>query len=241
LADGVDPPCPPWALWWARRFDAVRKTKGSRAAFAHPTGALHAEGTHIRATAIALLLWAAGAVPVLAHGVGDVAAGFAGGFAHPLFGPDHVAAMVAVGLWGAVLGPPALWMLPVAFPLVMAFGGVLGITGVPIPRVEVGIAVSAVILGLMVALAVRAPLAAALAVVSVFAIFHGHAHGAELPHGADAVAFSAGFVVATGLLHLCGIGLGLAARWRAGRAALRLAGAAIAVAGGVFLHAALSS
>ncbi len=165
-----------------------------------------------------LLLWAAGAAPAFAHGGGDVAAGFAGGFGHPLFGPDHVAAMVAVGLWGAVLGSPAIWM----------------------PRVEVGIAVSAIMLGLMVALAVRAPLAVAVAVVSAFAIFHGHAHGAELPRGADAIAFSAGFVVATGLLHVCGIGLGLATRWPAGQLAVRLVGAGIAGAGAIFLRAALS-
>ena len=108
--------------------------------------------------------------------------------------------MVSVGLWGAMRGSPALWMLPVAFPLVMAFGGVLGIAGVPIPHVEIGIAISAIALGLMVALAVRAPLALALVLVAAFAIFHGHAHGAELPPGADAIAFLAGFVVATGLL-----------------------------------------
>jgi urease accessory protein len=194
----------------------------------------------IRAIAIALLLSAAGAAPASAHGGGDIAGGFVGGFAHPLFGPDHIAAMVAVGLWGAVLGPPAIWLLPVAFPLVMAFGGVLGIAAVPMPRVEVGIAVSAVVLGLMVALAVRAPLAVAVAAVSAFAIFHGHAHGAELPPGADAIAFSAGFVMATGFLHVCGIGLGLATRWPAGRVAVRIAGAAIAGAGVIFLRAALS-
>jgi urease accessory protein len=148
--------------------------------------------------------------------------------------------MVAVGLWGALLGPPALWLLPVAFPLVMAFGGVLGIAAAPIPRVEIGIAVSAIVLGLMVALAVRAPLVVAVAAVSAFAIFHGHAHGAELPPGTDAIAFSAGFVIATGLLHVCGIGLGLAARWPTGKLAVRFAGAAIAVAGVVFLRTALS-
>ncbi len=126
-----------------------------------------------------------------------------------------------------------------AFPLVMAFGGVLGIAGVPIPHVEIGIAVSAIALGLMVALAARAPLALALVLVAAFAIFHGHAHGAELPPGADAIAFSAGFVVATGLLHLCGIGFGVTARWPAGRLAVRLTGAAIAVAGVLFLRAAL--
>src|SRR5262249_29626443 len=102
-------------------------------------------------------------------------------------------------------------------------------------------ALSAVMLGLMVAFAVRAPLAVAIAVVSAFAIFHGHAHGAELPRGADAIAFSTGFVVATGLLHVCGIGLGLGARWRAGRLAVRFVGAGIAGAGAIFLRAALSS
>jgi urease accessory protein len=177
----------------------------------------------------------------MAHGGGDITGGFAGGFSHPLFGPDHVAAMVAVGLWGAVLGPPAIWLLPVAFPLIMALGGVLGIAAVPIPRVEVGIAISAIVLGLMVALAARAPLAVAVAMVSAFAIFHGYAHGAELPPGADAIAFSAGFVIATGLLHVCGIGLGLATRWPAGWLAVRLVGAAIAGAGMIFLRAALWS
>lgn len=192
------------------------------------------------AIAMALLLSAFFAVSASAHGGGDIAGGFSGGFGHPLFGPDHVAAMVAVGLWGAVLGPPAIWLLPVAFPLVMTFGGVLGIAAVPMPRVEVGIAISAIVLGLMVALAVRAPLAIAVAAVSAFAIFHGHAHGAELPPGADTIAFSAGFVMATGLLHLCGISLGLATRWPAGRVAVRLAGAAIAGAGVLFLRTALS-
>jgi urease accessory protein len=189
----------------------------------------------LAAAALAAVATIAGIVPALAHNGGDIAGGFVGGFTHPLTGPDHVAAMVAVGLWGAVLGPPALWLLPVAFPLVMAFGGVLGIVGVPLPRVEAGIALSAIVLGLMVAFAVRAPLIVAVAAVAVFAVFHGYAHGAELPPGSDAVAFSAGFVTATGLLHLGGIGLGLTARRPLGRTAVRLAGAAIAVAGLVFL------
>jgi urease accessory protein len=127
----------------------------------------------------------------------------------------------------------------VAFPLAMAFGGVLGIAAVPMPRVEIGIAASAIVLGLMVAFAVRAPLTLAVAGVAVFAIFHGYAHGTELPPGADAIAFSAGFVIATGLLHLCGIGIVLAARWPVGRVAVQLAGAAIAAAGVIFLRAAL--
>jgi urease accessory protein len=175
------------------------------------------------------------ATPAYAHTGDGLTGGFLGGFAHPLFGPDHVVAMVAVGLWGAFLGPPAIWLLPVVFPLVMAFGGALGILGVPIPGIEIGIAVSAIVLGLMVALAARPPLWIAAVLVGAFAIFHGHAHGAELPPGADAVAYSVGFVVATGLLHLCGIAFGLLARWPVGRIAVRAAGGAIAVAGAVFL------
>jgi urease accessory protein len=182
----------------------------------------------------AFLFCLAGAVPALAH-AGDVTGGFIGGFAHPLFGPDHIAAMVAVGLWGAFLGPPAIFILPIVFPLVMAFGAVLGILGVPVPAVEAGIAVSAAVLGLMVALAARPPLWIAAVIVGAFAIFHGHAHGAELPPGADALAFAVGFVVATGCLHLAGIAFGLLARWPAGRIAVRAAGAIIAVAGLMFL------
>jgi urease accessory protein len=172
--------------------------------------------------------------PALAHTV-SVAGGFVGGFSHPLFGPDHVAAMVAVGLWGAFLGPPAMFILPVVFPLVMAFGGVLGIAGMPLPGVEIGIAVSAAVLGMMVALAARPPLWTAAAIVGAFAIFHGHAHGAELPPGADAMAFSAGFVIATGCLHLAGIVFGLLARWPIGLIAVRAAGGLIAIAGLLFL------
>lgn len=183
------------------------------------------------AAATMLLLFA---VPALAH-TGSSTGGLIGGFAHPLFGPDHVVAMVAVGLWGAFLGPPAIWLLPIVFPLVMAFGGVIGILGVPLPGVETAIALSAVVLGTMVALAARPPLWVAALIVGAFAIFHGHAHGAELPPGADVVAYSVGFVVATGLLHLTGIAFGLLARWRAGRIAVRTAGGAIALAGVAFL------
>jgi urease accessory protein len=174
------------------------------------------------------------ASPALAHS-GDVAGGFVGGLAHPLSGPDHVAAMVAVGLWGAFLGSPAIVILPVVFPLVMAAGGVLGILGVPLPGVEIGIAVSAALLGMMVALAAKPPLWVAAVMVGIFAIFHGHAHGAELPPGADALAYSAGFVIATGCLHLAGIAFGLLARWPAGRIAVRTAGGAIALVGLMFL------
>ena len=184
------------------------------------------------ATAIPLVLLA---TPAFAHtGVG-FSGGFTAGFAHPILGPDHLVAMVAVGLWGVFLGAPAIWLLPIVFPLVMAAGGVIGILGIPIPAVEVAIAASAIVLGLMVALAARPPLWIAAALVGAFAIFHGHAHGAELPPGADAVAYSAGFVIATGLLHVTGITFGNLARWPAGRIAVRVAGVAIAVTGVVFL------
>jgi urease accessory protein len=170
----------------------------------------------------------------LAH-EGGVAGGFASGFTHPIFGLDHVVAMVAVGLWGAFLGQPAIWLLPVVFPVVMAFGGLLGIVGVPIPAVETGIAASALALGAMVALALRPPLWVAALLVGAFAIFHGHAHGTELPQAANPLAYGVGFVVATGLLHLSGIALGLLARWPAGLRAVRVGGGAIACAGLYFL------
>jgi len=175
------------------------------------------------------------ASPALAHSGHGAAGGFLGGFTHPLMGPDHVIAMVAVGMWGAFLGAPAIWLLPVVFPLVMAFGGALGILGVPLPAIETGIAVSAIVLGLMVAFAARPPLWIAAVIVGAFAIFHGHAHGTELPAEADPAAFSIGFVMATGMLHLAGISFGLLATWPAGKVAVRTAGAAIALTGAAFL------
>lgn len=192
-------------------------------------------GSPVRFGVLILLIGAAVAEPALAHTGHSLAEGFTGGFLHPLFGLDHVAAMVAVGLWGAFLGAPAIFILPVVFPLVMAFGGVLGILGIPLPGVEFGIAISAVVLGLMVALAAKPHLAIAAVLVGLFAIFHGYAHGAELPDGADAVAYSLGFVIATGLLHLVGIAFGLLTQWPQGRIAVRAAGSAIAIAGLVFL------
>ena len=174
------------------------------------------------------------ATPAFAH-TGEGSGGFLAGLAHPVFGPDHVVAMVAVGLWGAFLGQPAIFLLPIVFPLVMAFGGVLGILGVSLPAVETGIASSAIVLGAMVALAARPPLAIAAVLVGAFAIFHGYAHGRELPDGANAVAFSAGFVIATGLLHLTGITFGLLTRWPAGRLAVRGAGGVIALVGLAYL------
>lgn len=172
---------------------------------------------------------------VQAHTGGGIAGGFGSGFLHPIFGWDHVIAMVAVGMWGAFLGAPAIWVLPVVFPLVMAFGGALGVLGVPLPAVEPGIALSAIVLGGMVALAARPPIWFAACVVGVFAIFHGHAHGTELPTAANPLAYSLGFVIATGLLHVCGIAIGLLVRWPAGAIAIRVGGGAIALAGIGFL------
>ena len=174
-------------------------------------------------------------MPVFAHEGGGIVGGFKSGFMHPLLGPDHILAMVAVGIWGAFLGRPAIWVLPVVFPLVMAFGGALGVLGVPMPGAEIGIALSSVVLGAMILFAQRPPLWVAAVVVGIFAIFHGHAHGVELPDAADPVAYSLGFVVATGALHLAGIGLGELTRWKAGQVVVRVAGACIAAGGVAFL------
>lgn len=166
---------------------------------------------------------------------GGITGGFVSGLLHPVLGWDHVAAMVAVGLWGAFLGMPAIWVLPVVFPLVMALGGVAGLLGLPVPAVETGIAVSAIVLGLAVAFKVRPPLWVAGIVVAGFAIFHGYAHGTELPEAANPIAYSAGFMIATGLLHMAGIGLGHLVRWSAGKWLVQAVGALIALAGVAFL------
>jgi urease accessory protein len=170
-----------------------------------------------------------------AHNIAGTAVGFVSGFRHPISGLDHILAMVAVGIWGAQLGRPAIWALPVAFPLVMSIGGVLGVRGVPLPGVEIGVAASALALGVMIALAARPPIWAAAALVGLFAIFHGHAHGTELPHAAQPLAYGAGFVLATGLLHVTGIAIGLMQQWRHGERVLRLAGVGIAIAGSYLL------
>ncbi|WP_296709106.1 HupE/UreJ family protein [Rhodoblastus sp.] len=171
----------------------------------------------------------------LAHSGAGVVGGFVGGFKHPILGLDHLVAMVAVGLWGAFLGMPAIWLLPVVFPLVMAIGGAFGIAGAPLPSVETVIAISAIVLGLCVAFAFRPPLWIAACIVGVFAFFHGHAHGTELPSTANPLSFALGFVIATGLLHLCGVGLGLLTRYQIGNYVVRAGGAAIAAVGVAFL------
>ena len=170
------------------------------------------------------------------HGAG----GFGSGLLHPLTGPDHLVAMVAVGLWGAQLGKRAAVLLPVAFPLVMALGALLGMSGVALPGVEVGIAASALLLGLAVLAEWRAPLPLAVALVAAFAVLHGHAHGTELPAGEDGLRYSAGFVLSTGLLHAAGIAIGLLSATPRGRLLVRALGAAVAAVGAVYLWRSLS-
>jgi urease accessory protein len=193
----------------------------------------------LRSLVIAGAVVALGSEPCFSHGANGQNGGFVSGLLHPIFGLDHICAMIAVGLWGAFLGRPAIWILPIAFPLVMAFGGALGILHMPMIATETGIALSALVLGLCVALPLRPPIWVAAALVSAFAIFHGYAHGAEMPAAADAIAYAIGFVIATGMLHLCGIALGLLTKWPTGVYVVRSAGALISLGGVGFLFGAL--
>jgi urease accessory protein len=178
--------------------------------------------------------------PAHAHVQQGQAVSFLTGLEHPWSGLDHVLAMIAVGLWGAQLGNPALWILPVTFPLVMSFGALLGLLGIPLPGIEIGIALSAIVLGVMVLGEIRLKLLLAGLLVGCFAVFHGHAHGTELPAGQSGMLYSMGFVIATGCLHGIGIGIGLIHRWPAGKLALRGSGALIAVMGVFFLWQAVA-
>ncbi len=196
--------------------------------------------TTIALSSILLLLVATS--PALAHSdAASLQGGFMSGFMHPISGLDHVVAMVAVGLWGAFLGKPAIWILPVVFPLVMAFGGALGVAGVPIPYIETGIALSGVVLGLAVLFALRPPMWIAAFIVGAFAIFHGHAHGTELPNATNPLIYSLGFVIGTGLLHLAGILIGELKRLPWGDWIVRAGGAIIALIGLGFLTHIISS
>jgi urease accessory protein len=170
----------------------------------------------------------------LAHPGHAGAAGFMAGFGHPLGGLDHIMAMVMVGLFAWQLGGRALWLVPSAFIGVMALGGAIGMLGAGLPFVETGIALSLIGLGAAVAFNVRAPVAAAMAVAGLFALFHGHAHGAEIPENAGGLSYGLGFIAATALLHLAGIAAGSGlAKLSAARAPLltRSLGALVAVAG----------
>jgi urease accessory protein len=179
------------------------------------------------------------AAPAQAH-VGGTMGGFVSGFEHPLLGPDHLLAMFAVGVWGAQIGGRSIWELPVMFPLIMACGGMLGIAGFWGPEVtivQIGIGLSVLGLGLAIA-AIWTPIEiVSVLAVSIFALFHGYAHGVELPKAADPVAYGVGFVTATGLIHCAGIGFGLLLGARNLHGLIgRSAGALIAVAGVWFLY-----
>jgi len=176
------------------------------------------------------------AAPAWAHDETGLAGGFISGLKHPVLGFDHLLAMVAVGLWGAVLGRPLIAALPAIFPAFMVVGGLLGIAGAPMAPVEIGIALSVLLLGAAIAARFVAPVWLACLLVGVFGLFHGYAHGQELPVAADPTAYGLGFVLATGALHGAGIGLGLLDRRRGGRRALRVLGALIALAGVYFLY-----
>jgi urease accessory protein len=193
-----------------------------------------------KAAPLLLLLLAMMPSEAFAHIVKGEAIGFVSGFEHPISGLDHIIAMVAVGLWGAQLGAPAIWLLPVTFPMVMAFGGFLGLIGVPLPGSEIAIALSGVCLGAAVLTELRPPLWVAAVLVGIFGLFHGYAHGAELPPGQNALLYSIGFILATGLLHATGITIGLIHRWPWGQWALRGAGAVVMCGGMFFLWGAVA-
>jgi urease accessory protein len=170
----------------------------------------------------------------LAHtGVGD-ASGFTHGFMHPLGGLDHQLAMILVGIFAYQLGGRALWLVPLSFVAVMAIGGALGIAGIPVPFIEAGIALSIIVLGAIVAFGIKPPVALAMGIVALFAIFHGHAHGSEMPMDASGVEYGLGFMLATGLLHLAGIGIGfligMTTKWL-GDNVYRVAGGVASIAG----------
>ncbi len=170
-----------------------------------------------------------------AHSGTGLVGGFTSGFLHPLSGPDHMLAMISVGLWGAFLGRPLIIALPVLFPNMMAIGAGIGMAGVPLPPIEVGIAASVLTLGLMIAFAARPPVLVACAVVGMFGLFHGYSHGIELPSAADPIGYATGFVLCTGLLHVSGIALGGLRALRHGATALRAGGGLIAACGVFFL------
>lgn len=184
---------------------------------------------------IAAAALAASAAPAFAHLDPASHGSLMAGLSHPLFGTDHILAMLAVGLWAGEIGGRARWTVPAAFVATMAVGFALAVIGVGLPFVEPAILASVVALGLIVAIAVRLGAAKAAAIVAVFALFHGHAHGGELG-AAGALSFAAGFMIATALLHVAGIGLGMAlARLSGGGKLARLLGGITALAGAALM------
>jgi urease accessory protein len=196
----------------------------------------HAAAVLSVAVAAALLF----ATPAAAHSGTGLPGGFAAGFRHPFTGSDHLLAMVSVGLWGAFLGRPLIYALPVIFPAVMVGGAAMGMLGVPLPPVEIGIALSVLVLGGCIAWSLRAPVWAASLIVAAFAVFHGYAHGRELPSAADPIGYSVGFVLTTGLLHVLGIGIGFLNHRPGGVVATRSVGGGICAMGVWFLYKAIN-
>lgn len=187
------------------------------------------------ALAPAAMLVLMSSASALAHIIQGEAGGFGQGFEHPLTGADHFLAMFAVGIWGAQMGGRAVWALPVTFPLIMTVGGIVGMLGLPLPHVELGIALSILALGSAIAFGWRPIEAVALILIGVFAICHGYAHGVELPNAADPADYAVGFVLATGLIHVLGVGVGLALNKPMEGRLSRALGAVIAVGGIYFL------
>ncbi|MEB0139318.1 MULTISPECIES: HupE/UreJ family protein [unclassified Undibacterium] len=181
-----------------------------------------------RTTALLILVLAAG--PAAAHvSIEHSVSGFWAGVLHPWQGLDHLLAMLAVGIWAAHHRRPALYLLPLAFPVMMAAGALLAMNGIVLPGIEAGIVASLIVLGLLIAFAIRMPVAGSVALISLFALAHGYAHGAEMPASASAAAFGAGFLLSTATLHVSGLAAALAARrWTL---LSRVAGAAIAATG----------
>lgn len=191
-----------------------------------------------RIIAGAAVMGVALAAPAFAHtGVGAHSHDFASGFLHPLMGVDHMLAMLGVGVWAAQLGKRATWLVPAAFVAVMIAGAGLALSGIAMPMVEFGIAGSVLMIGALIAFRTRLPVSVAMSLVGLFALFHGHAHGTELPGFAHPAAYGAGFVAATALLHVAGVGIALAVRNHAAKLPFRIAGAAMAVVGGGLLLA----
>jgi urease accessory protein len=198
----------------------------------------------ITTIAAATIAVATVALPTVAaaHPGHDGTPGFIHGFLHPLGGLDHIIAMVAVGLFAARLGGRALWLVPASFVVTMAAAGVAGMAGFALPYVEAGIALSILVLGAAIALETTMPVAAAMGLVALFAVFHGHAHGAEMPETMSGLAYGAGFVAATAALHALGIGFGLfigRAGEMFGRRVLQVGGTAAALAGAALLAGAM--
>jgi len=180
------------------------------------------------------------ALPSFAHAhIGTAeASGWMHGLSHPFGGLDHICAMIAVGLWAAQMGGRALWRVPLAFVSVMMLGGLLGMAAIPVPFIDAGIGMSLLVLGVLIAAAVRLPLSVSIAMVGVFALFHGYAHGAEMPQSVSGLGYAAGFTLATALLHASGMGIALFLKHLGRVKLLRATGGAVAVCGGYFFFVA---